>query len=145
MNIPILTVKTIPDGYEHIGLIHAMSVHAINIIRDVFSDITSIVGGKQGLLESIYNETLNEALHNLKLEAQKVNADLITGLDIDISTDEQFYVFFCTATALRKKKIRNNRKNESSRKIESSRKSRTSSKKPGNNNRTNSKKTSKKE
>ena len=102
MNIPILTVHTIPDGYEPIGLIHAMSVHAVNIVRNIFSGITSIVGGKQGLLESVYNETLNEALNNLKIEGQKVNADLIVGLDIDISSDEQFYVFFCTATALRK-------------------------------------------
>ena len=110
MNIPILTVHTIPDGYEPIGLIHAMSVHAVNIVRNIFSGLTSIVGGKQGLLESVYNETLNEALNNLKKEGQKVNADLIVGLDIDISSDGQFYVFFCTATALRKKRITNSRK-----------------------------------
>ena len=125
MNIPILTVHTIPDGYEPIGLIHAMSVHAVNIVRNLFSDLTSIVGGKQGLLESVYNETLNEALNNLKKEGQKVNADLIVGLDIDISSDAQFYVFFCTATALRKKQITNNRKKESNTK------NRSSSKKSG--------------
>ena len=99
MNIPILTVHTIPDGYEPIGLIHSMSVHSINIIRDVFAGLTSIVGGKQELIETTYNETLNEALHNLKIEGLKVNADLIIGLDIDISAYEQFYIFFCSATA----------------------------------------------
>jgi uncharacterized protein YbjQ (UPF0145 family) len=137
MNIPILTVHTIPEGYEPIGLIHAMSVHSINFLRDAFAGFTSLIGGKQNIIEGVYNETLSESLSNLKIEGQKVNADLIIGLDIDISTYEQFYIFFCSGTALRKKQITTNRKNEnrksraSSKKIEStnSRTSRKSSKK----------------
>jgi uncharacterized protein YbjQ (UPF0145 family) len=90
--------------YETIGLVNALSVHSISLFRDIVGDITSMFGGKQNVIEKKYLEARNEVLHKLELEAEKLGADEIIGVECDISAFEQYYTIFASGTVIRKKR-----------------------------------------
>jgi uncharacterized protein YbjQ (UPF0145 family) len=90
--------------YETIDIVNALSVHSISLFRDIIGDFTSMFGGKQNLIEKKYLEARNEVLNKLELEARKLGADEIIGVECDNSSFEQYYTFSATGTAIRKKR-----------------------------------------
>ncbi len=90
--------------YETIGLVSALSVHSISIFRDIIGDFTSMFGGKQEVIEKKYLEARNEVLHKLELEAAKIGADQIIGVEFDISAFDQYYIFSANGTGIGEKK-----------------------------------------
>lgn len=90
--------------YEPIGMISAISVHAISAARGFFAGISGTFGGKMEAIESKYIDIRQETLDDLKKKAKDNNADMIVGIEFDISNAEQnFIVCLATGTLLRKK------------------------------------------
>jgi len=106
MSIPILTTGYYDlDLYEPIGMISNVSVHAISLIRGFLSGITSIFGGQQTLIETKYKDIRNAAIEGLLKEANNVGANLVVGLDVEVSSiSNEFMVFVASGTALKYKK-----------------------------------------
>ena len=103
-NIPILTTGFYDvNKYEPIDHINSLSVHGVSFLRGLVGGITSIFGGRQGIIEEKYLEIRAQILTELQENAQRMGADLVVGLDIDI-------IFSANATALKLKR-RNNRTN----------------------------------
>jgi len=112
MDIPILTIHYYDfNKYEPIGLVNSLSVHAISFLRGIVGGITSIFGGRQGVIQDKFLEVRNEILKELQQNAKKMGADLIVGLDIDITELGEDIIFAASATALKLKKKNNNKRN----------------------------------
>ena len=113
MNIPILSIQIYDiTKYEPIGMVNAISVHSISLLRNIFSNLTSLFGGQQELIESRYMELREEVLKKLRLKAYNMNADIVLGVEYDISTfDDKYMIFSINGTAL-KLKNKNNKNNK---------------------------------
>jgi uncharacterized protein YbjQ (UPF0145 family) len=106
MSIPILTTGYYDlDLYEPIGMISSVSVHAISIIRGFLSGITSIFGGQQTLIETKYKDIRDQSIEGLLQQAKNVGANLVVGLDVEVSSiANEFMVYVASGTALKYKK-----------------------------------------
>ena len=111
-NIPILTTGFYDvNKYEPIDHINSLSVHGVSFLRGLVGGITSIFGGRQGVIEEKYLEIRAQILTELQENAQRMGADLVVGLDIDITQlGNEDIIFSANATALKLKR-RNNRTN----------------------------------
>ena len=111
MDIPILSIQKYDmSKYEPIEIVNALSIHSISLIRDMFGNILSLFGGQQGLIEQKYLELRNKVLQKLYTNAKKIKADMVIGVDYDITIfDGKYMLFSMNGTALRLKK--NNKKN----------------------------------
>ena len=106
MSIQILTTGYYDlELYDTIGMISSVSVHSISIIRGFLSGITGIFGGQQTLIEKKYKDIRDAAIEGLLKEANNVGANLIIGLDVEVSQiGDEFMVFVASGTALKYKK-----------------------------------------
>jgi uncharacterized protein YbjQ (UPF0145 family) len=106
MSIQVLTTGYYDlELYDTIGMISSVSVHAISIIRGFLSGITGIFGGQQTLIEQKYKDIRDQAIQGLLKEANNVGANLIVGLDVEVSSiSNEFMVFVASGTALKYKK-----------------------------------------
>lgn len=98
-----------PVEYEEIGLVHGMSVHAISFGRQLLTNITSLVGQRQEMIETKVQETQRDALNDMIKNGEKLGAVKIVGVSLqtgEISRRESDGFITATAmgTALRKKK-----------------------------------------
>ena len=57
----------------------------MNIFRDFFSSITDIVGGRSNATQKILKDLRKTCLAELKLEAYRLGADAVIGVDLDYS------------------------------------------------------------
>ena len=89
--------------YEPITIVNGMSAHAISALRGLALSFTSILGGKQSMLEKKFNESRNECLKQLIHNALKMKADMIIDLEIlDSVFLGEYVIFMATGTALKK-------------------------------------------
>jgi uncharacterized protein YbjQ (UPF0145 family) len=118
MDIPILSIQTYDmSKYEPIEIVNALSIHSISLIRDMFSNVLSLFGGQQHLIEKKYLDLRNEVLQKLYTNAKNIKADMVIGVDYDITTfDGKYMIFSMNGTALRLKK-KNNKKNNNKKTI----------------------------
>ncbi len=68
---------------DYFGLVTGETIMGANIVRDLFASITDIVGGRSGAYESKLREAREMAIHEMELEASRLGADAIVGVDID--------------------------------------------------------------
>jgi uncharacterized protein YbjQ (UPF0145 family) len=104
--------------YEPIQMVNALSVHSISVVRDIFSNFTSIFGGQQALIEQKYLELREEVLQKLRINAVNIKADMVIGVDYEITTlDGKFMIFSINGTALKLKKNINKKNNKNNKNI----------------------------
>lgn len=103
--------------YEPIDMINAISVHSISLFRGFFAGFSGLLGGKQSIMEEKYIDLRKDVMNEIYKKGIAMNADLIIGLDIQVSEIlNEFMIFVATATALKLKKKPNN-KNKNKNKI----------------------------
>ena len=93
--------------FEPVGIVNGVSVHAISYIRDIASQLTSLVGGRQELIEKKFLDVREEAINELKKEAEKMSLDMVVSLEVEMTElGKNFVIFTATGTGLRKKGAR---------------------------------------
>lgn len=94
--------------YEEIGIVRGIATRSISLLRDVVSSFTSVVGGKMRLIQSRLIRGYDESIEDLQANAEKMGADMVIGIDIDIHdyapTKNGIFAILATGTALRLKK-----------------------------------------
>ena len=55
-------------------------------VKDLFANITDIVGGRAGVYEKTLREAKDIALEEMTSEAQRMGANAIIGVDLDYET-----------------------------------------------------------
>ena len=71
---------------QYYGLVSGETIIGANIVKDLFASITDIVGGRSGAYEQTLREAKDTALQEMTLEAQRLGANAIIGVDLDYET-----------------------------------------------------------
>lgn len=109
-NIKLLTTTMVDENkYEAIGVVMGVSVRAISSLRQLFSGVASIFGGRRGELEKKLIEAREEAIQEMKDNATSSGADIVYGVHIDTSelsrgNSDGFLVVSATGTGFKIKK-----------------------------------------
>lgn len=85
----------------YLGVVTAEVVYGTNALRDFFAGIRDAIGGRTGSYEKVFEKGQQKAIDELKLRAEKLNADAVIGIEIDTGTiniDEKGVLLLITAT-----------------------------------------------
>ena len=88
---PILTMSHTIEGQkitEYMGIVSGHSVLGMNIFSDWFSGIRDIIGGRSESYENYFVEAREQAIDEMSLEAERLNATAIISIKIDYSSIE---------------------------------------------------------
>ena len=105
--IIISTESTIEDIEERLGLVSAQCIFGLNIIKDMFSFVRDIVGGRVNSLENALDDATKNILEDLKTKAFKLGGDAIVGVKIEHTynnaNDGSILSVFATGTVIKLK------------------------------------------
>ena len=68
---------------EYHGIVVGEAIMGANVVRDVFAQITDIVGGRSGAYESKLQDARDTALRELEERAAQLGANAVIGVDLD--------------------------------------------------------------
>lgn len=68
---------------EYLGVVTGEAILGANIVRDIFTSITDIVGGRSGAYERELRNAREIALKEMEQEAQSRGANAVVGVDLD--------------------------------------------------------------
>lgn len=68
---------------EYKGLVFGEVVSGVNFIKDIFSGLRDVFGGRSGTYEAELAEAREEAIKEMMQRAEKLGANAIIGIDID--------------------------------------------------------------
>jgi uncharacterized protein YbjQ (UPF0145 family) len=86
-NIQITTTPQI-EGFrvaKTLDIITAEYVGGINIFCDIFASVSDLVGGRSGTMQNELRTARETCLANLKIEADRIGANAVIGVDLDYS------------------------------------------------------------
>ena len=86
--------KTI-EAYH--GIVIGEAIMGANIVRDLFASVTDIVGGRSSAYENKLSEGRQIALEEMKVQASKLGANAVIGVDLDFETIRDG-MMMCVAT-----------------------------------------------
>ena len=83
-----MIVTTTPnlEGYRitgYRGLVTGEAIMGANIVRDLFANITDIVGGRSGAYEDKLSDARETALGEMEQRAKALGANAVIGVDLD--------------------------------------------------------------
>lgn len=68
---------------EYLGVVNGEAIIGANILRDLFSSVRDVVGGRAGGYERALAGARDAAMNDMKDAARKLQADGIVGIDFD--------------------------------------------------------------
>lgn len=86
-NIQVTTTPSL-EGYrvtKTVDIITAEYVGGVNVLRDILTNWTDFLGGRSGTLQNELRTARETCLSNLKLEADRIGANAVIGVDLDYS------------------------------------------------------------
>jgi len=82
----IITTTPTVEGRQitsYHGIVVGEAIMGANIVRDLFAQVTDIVGGRSGAYESKLQDARETALRELEERALKLGANAFVGVDLD--------------------------------------------------------------
>ena len=82
----LMTTTQILQGREIVeykGMVFGEVVSGVNIVKDMFSGIRDVIGGRSGAYEGEIGDARDEALEEMAKRAEKMGANAIIGIDVD--------------------------------------------------------------
>lgn len=82
----LVTTTAVLEGHEIIeykGLVFGEVVSGVNFIKDIFSGITDVLGGRSGTYEGEVQDARDKAIEEMCKRADRMGANAIIGIDID--------------------------------------------------------------
>lgn len=77
---PVVAGKEI---IEYKGLVFGEVVSGVNFIKDIFSGITDVLGGRSNTYESELQDAREKAIEEMCKRAQRMGANAVIGVDVD--------------------------------------------------------------
>lgn len=65
------------------GIVVGEAIMGANVVRDLFAQVTDIIGGRSGAYESKLQEGRETALRELEERAAALGANAVVGVDLD--------------------------------------------------------------
>jgi uncharacterized protein YbjQ (UPF0145 family) len=72
-----------PRVEQYLGVVNGEAIIGANIIRDMFSSVRDVVGGRAGGYERALSGAREAALDDMKASAKELGANGIVGIDFD--------------------------------------------------------------
>ena len=85
---------------EYRGIVVGEAIIGANIFRDVFAQITDIVGGRSGAYEKSLAEARDTALSELEGRAVEVGGNAVVGVDLDYEVINNMLMVSASGTAV---------------------------------------------
>lgn len=85
---------------ETIGIVSAECVFGMNFIKDLFTQVRDIVGGRSGFIQKSLRQGKLEVIEELKLQAHEMGANAVIGISItynEISGQGNQMLMICAA------------------------------------------------
>ena len=79
------------------GIVTGEAIMGANIVRDLFASVTDIVGGRSSAYENKLSEGRQIAIEEMKVQASKLGANAVIGVDLDFETIREG-MMMCVAT-----------------------------------------------
>ena len=96
---PTVEVKTIE---EYLGVVTGEAILGAHVGRDLLASITDIVGGRSAAYEDEVRKARAIALEEMSVEAKRLGANAVVGVDIDYEVIRQGMLMVATSgTAVR--------------------------------------------
>lgn len=99
----IITTTPTVEGYqiaEYKGIVVGEAILGANVFRDVFAQITDIVGGRSGAYEKSLAEARETALRELEERAAEKGATAVVGVDLDYEVVNNMLMVSASGTAV---------------------------------------------
>lgn len=71
---------------EYYGLVSGETIIGANLVKDLFANITDVVGGRSGVYERTLREAKDTALNEMTQEAMRIGANAVIAVDLDYET-----------------------------------------------------------
>ncbi|WP_316858115.1 heavy metal-binding domain-containing protein [uncultured Cohaesibacter sp.] len=71
---------------DYKGLVNGEAILGANIFKDLFAGIRDIVGGRSGAYEEELQRAREIALEEMTIQAQRLGANAVVGVDVDYET-----------------------------------------------------------
>lgn len=71
---------------NYIGLVNGEAIIGANLVKDFFTNITDVVGGRSGAYEQGLREAKSIAIKEMIDQATRLGANAIVGVDLDYQT-----------------------------------------------------------
>lgn len=65
------------------GIVVGEAIMGANVVRDIFAQVTDIIGGRSGAYESKLQDARATALGELEDRARELGANAVVGVDLD--------------------------------------------------------------
>ena len=85
----IMVTTPVLDGVaieEYLGPVVVRNVRAVNIIRDFFTSIRDVFGGRSGSYQEVIDDMFREVLEELRARAERMGATAVIGLRLDFES-----------------------------------------------------------
>lgn len=102
----ITTTNTIEGRpvQQYLGLVNGEVISGINFIRDFAAGLSNFFGGRSASYETELIEARRKALEEMEIQAQRMGANAIIGVDIDfevLGADGSMLMVVATGTAVK--------------------------------------------
>lgn len=100
----ILTTTPSVEGAqiaEYLGIVVGEAILGANVFRDLFAQVTDIVGGRSAAYERSLSEARETALRELEERAAAKGANAVVGIDLDYEVVNNMLMVSASGTAVR--------------------------------------------
>ena len=94
---PSVEGKSIRD---YRGVVVGEAILGANVFRDIFAQITDIVGGRSGAYEKSLAEARSTALRELEDRAREAGGNAVVGVDLDYEVINNMLMVSASGTAV---------------------------------------------
>ena len=82
------------------GIVTGEAIMGANIVRDLFAQVTDIIGGRSGAYEQKLGEGRETALREMQERAAAMGANAVVGVDLDYEVIGQMLMVSASGTAV---------------------------------------------
>ncbi|WP_417261429.1 heavy metal-binding domain-containing protein [Celeribacter sp.] len=82
------------------GIVTGEAIMGANIVRDLFAQVTDIIGGRSGAYEQKLGEGRETALREMQERAATMGANAVVGVDLDYEVIGQMLMVSASGTAV---------------------------------------------
>ncbi len=86
---------------EYLGVIAGEAIMGANLIKDLFANITDVLGGRSGAYERELANARQTALQELEQTAGDLGADAVLSIDLDYEVINNMLMVTASGTAVR--------------------------------------------
>ncbi len=85
---------------DYRGIVVGEAILGANVFRDIFAQITDIVGGRSGAYEKSLMEARTTALRELEQRATEAGGNAVVGIDLDYEVINNMLMVSASGTAV---------------------------------------------